>query len=282
MGDQRAANCCGQEDCVMSETAVQSDDTAKVREYWERASCGTTVTEKPKFSRDYFDEIEAFRYKHEPCIHTFAQFSRWHGKKVLEIGVGAGTDFLQFARAGARVHGVDLTDEAISNVGHRLQEYGLAAEDLRRCNAEELPYENDTFDLAYSWGVIHHAENMEKVFDEMYRVTRPGGRVKIMVYNLISFHVLALYLRYAVLTGKLHRGPRWAAYHHLESYGTKVYTRSAIRRMLRSYPHTELQFHFWNPVPRPDRPLARLRSLVDRVAPPETRWFLAFEFVKTR
>jgi len=264
----------------MRNAAVPTDDTARVRDYWEQASCGTTVTEQPKFSRAYFDEIEAFRYDHEPCIHTFAQFSRWHGKQVLEVGVGAGTDFLQFARAGARLSGVDLTEEAIVNVGHRLREYGLAAEDLRRCNAEALPYPNDSFDLAYSWGVIHHAENMERVFAEMYRVTRPGGRVKIMVYNLISFHVLALYLRHALFAGRLHRGPRWAVYHHLESYGTKVYTRSAIRRMLRSYPHTDLRFHFWNPVPRRDRSLAGLRRFVDRVAPPETRWFLAFEFVK--
>ena len=266
---------------MTSQKSGTVEATQAVRDYWEQASCGTTVTTAPKHSRTYFEKIEEHRYEHEPCIHTFAQFTRWSGKKVLEVGVGAGTDFLQFARAGARVYGVDLTQEAVDNVRERLKLYGLRAERLECRNAEHLPFESDSFDLVYSWGVIHHAADMEKVFSEIYRVTRPGGHVKIMVYNFTSLMVLYLYLRHAVLTGKLHRGPRWALWNHLESFGTKAYTKGQIEELLRHYPHQNLQFRYWNPIPHKGAPLERIRRIAHILAPRRTRWFLAFEFDKS-
>jgi 2-polyprenyl-3-methyl-5-hydroxy-6-metoxy-1,4-benzoquinol methylase len=72
-----------------------------------------------------------------------------------EVGVGAGTDHLQWARAGALCHGVDLTDAAIETTRARLAHYGFTSE-LRRVDAETLPFPDDTFDVVWSWGVIHH------------------------------------------------------------------------------------------------------------------------------
>jgi ubiquinone/menaquinone biosynthesis C-methylase UbiE len=256
-----------------------ANETARVREYWEQASCGTDATEQPKHTLPYFEEIEAFRYRVEPYIHSFAQFTRWRGKKVLEVGVGAGTDFLQFARAGARVHGVDLTNEAIENVRHRLALYGLEAEDLRQVNAEQIPHPSNSFDLVYSWGVIHHAENMEKVFSEIYRVCKPGGTIKIMVYNYASMHTWYMWMRHAVLAGKF-RGPRWAVYNYQESYATKVYTERAIRRMLAPYKHSGLTFHFWNQLVRDGARFEGIRKVLHRALPKWSRWYLAFELRK--
>src|SRR5476649_1804025 len=124
----------------------------EVHTYWNKLSCGTEHTQQEKYSKD----IESFRYTVEPEIFSFAQFTRFRDKKVLEVGVGAGTDFLQWVRAGAQAHGIDLTQEAVDNVRHRLALYNLQATDIRVADAEKLPYENDSFDLAYSWGVIHH------------------------------------------------------------------------------------------------------------------------------
>ena len=81
----------------------------RVRDFWNAQSCDTQVARSGKFSQDYFEEIESFRYFDQPFIHAFAQFTRYHGKKVLEVGFGAGTDFIQWLRAGAIVSGVDLT-----------------------------------------------------------------------------------------------------------------------------------------------------------------------------
>src|SRR5205085_11332307 len=88
----------------------------QVREFWDRLSCDTQVAYSSKFSREYFEEIESFRYLDQPFIHGFAQFTRYHGKRVLEVGFGAGTDFIQWLRAGARVSGIDLTREAFENL----------------------------------------------------------------------------------------------------------------------------------------------------------------------
>lgn len=254
--------------------------TERVASYWEAGSCGTRHTEQAKYSLDYFEEIEEFRYRHEPFIHSFAQFSRWHGKKILEVGVGAGTDFLQFVRSGAKSFGIDLTQEAIENVRHRLDVYGLEAEDLKQCNAEQLPYEDNYFDLAYSWGVIHHAKDMEAVLAEMHRVVRPGGRIKFMIYNYYSPHVVYMWLRYAVLRGRVWRGPRWAIFHYQESYATKVYTKNQIRKMLKRFPHSDLNVSFWNQRLRDKARLRTIRRFINSILPRQCGWYMAVDCKK--
>jgi len=95
-------------------------DKEEVFAYWDEESCGTGMTKEKKFSHEYFSEIENKRYALEPCIKPFAQFNEYKNKNVLEVGVGAGTDFLNWLRYGAIASGIDLTDEAIENVKHRL------------------------------------------------------------------------------------------------------------------------------------------------------------------
>lgn len=103
-----------------------------VAAYWNEGSCGTDAADSQKHSIEYFEEIEEHRYAVEPEIFSFAQFPRYHGKKVLEVGVGAGSDFLQWVRSGAKAYGIDLTQKAIDNVKHRLDHYGLKAENFRK------------------------------------------------------------------------------------------------------------------------------------------------------
>src|SRR6516225_3014281 len=94
---------------------VISSDSLKgqVRDFWNAQSCDTQVAKASRFSREYFEEIENFRYFDQPFIHSFAQFTRYRDKKILEVGFGAGTDFIQWLRAGAAASGVDLTPEAL-------------------------------------------------------------------------------------------------------------------------------------------------------------------------
>jgi ubiquinone/menaquinone biosynthesis C-methylase UbiE len=252
----------------------------KIKAYWNAVSCGTNRTEKAKFSRQYFDEIESFRYQHEPYIQQFAEFDRWTGKDILEVGVGAGTDFSQFVKRGANGYGVDLTEEAIANTSRRLEVYGLSAEELRVCNAETLPFEDDKFDLVYSWGVIHHAEHMEAVFDEIYRVTKPGGHIKIMVYNLNSTHAWYRCFVNALPKGKIRGGRKWAIYHYQESFATKAYTSREISKMVKQYPHKDLQFYFWDQRIRNGAHFEYLRRLIQSITPTRMRWHMAFEFTK--
>jgi SAM-dependent methyltransferase len=204
--------------------------------YWNEEACGTSAATSSKFTREYFDEIEEYRYTVEPEIFSFAQFSRFRDQRVLEVGVGAGTDFLQWVRSGAKAYGVDITDEAVKHVRHRLEQYGLFAEEIRVADAENLPYENDFFDLVYSFGVIHHSPNTIKALNEIIRCTRPGGLIKIMVYNRLSLNTLYLYLQHGLLAGKPFRSLSDVVHYHMESPGTKAFTIGEIKSMLAKYP----------------------------------------------
>ena len=100
------------------------DLNQQVRSYWEQEPCGTDkgiVGELEPLSREWFEQIEAHRYAVEPFIHSAVQFTRHRGKTMLEVGVGAGTDHLQWARAGCICHGVDLTEAAIETTRARLR-----------------------------------------------------------------------------------------------------------------------------------------------------------------
>ena len=207
----------------------------EVYNYWNKASCGTEFIKQEKFTKEYFEEIERFRYSIEPEIFSFAQFTRFHGKKILEVGVGAGTDFLQWVRAGTHAHGIDLTHEAIFNIKHRLELYNLKADDLQVADAENLPYQDNSFDLVYSWGVIHHSPDTIRCLEEIIRVTKPGGSIKIMIYNRHSLFAFYRYILCALLKGKPFRTLSHVLFYDQESLGTKAYTIKEMKNILRNY-----------------------------------------------
>src|SRR5580700_7009769 len=206
---------------------------AEVKAFWNRQSCDTHHAQSGKFSAEYFEEIEQWRYEDQPFIHSFAQFSRYRGKRVLEVGIGAGTDFIQWLRVGALASGVDLTEEALDNVRHRIDAYGLPEpESIQVADAENLPFAGDTFDLGYSWGVLHHTPDTEKAVAELVRVVRPGGEIKLMLYNRHSLYAWRYWIKYALLRGQPWKSVRWAISNHVESLGTKGYTTKEVYRML--------------------------------------------------
>jgi len=206
---------------------------AQVKAFWNRESCDTGQARSEKYSREYFEQIEQWRYRDQPFIHAFAQFTRYRDKRVLEVGFGAGTDFIQWLRAGARVSGVDLTEEALANVRHRIQVYGLPGpESLQVADAENLPFPANTFDLGYSWGVLHHTPDTGKALAELARVVRPGGEIKIMLYNRRGMYAWKMWVKHALLQGRPWKSLRWVLWNHVESIGTKGYTETEVRRML--------------------------------------------------
>lgn len=196
-------------------------------DYWEAASCGTTHAKSPPGTPAYYAEIEAARYQLEPFIPDFAQFGRWEGRRVLEIGVGAATDFVGFARARAELTGVDLTGEAVAHARRRLELEGLSAE-LHVASAEALPFEDRSFDLVYSWGVIHHAEHPSRIVREMRRLLASSGEARVMLYGRHSWAAYRLWARHALLMGRPRRSLSDVIASHMESPGTRAYTRREI------------------------------------------------------
>jgi 2-polyprenyl-3-methyl-5-hydroxy-6-metoxy-1,4-benzoquinol methylase len=156
-----------------------------VKDYWNRRPCNIRHSTQPVGTREYFDEVEARKYLVEPHIPAFADFERWRGKKVLEIGCGIGTDTINFARHGAQITTVDLSDKSMALARQRAEVFGLT-DRIRFCpgNAEELstfvPVE--PYDLIYSFGVIHHTPHPDAVLERLRQYTHPGTTLKIMVY----------------------------------------------------------------------------------------------------
>jgi ubiquinone/menaquinone biosynthesis C-methylase UbiE len=209
----------------------------RVRAYWENEPCGTAgfiVGDLLPGSKEWYERMEALRYEREPEIHATAQFTRHHGKTILEIGVGAGTDHLQWARAGAVCHGVDLTDAAVDVTRQRLALYGFTS-DLQRCDAEKLPFEDASFDVVYSWGVIHHAESPALIVAEIHRILKPGGVFLGMLYGRHSPLVFKVWFSRALLRGRPWLSLRRVVYEHVESIGTKAYTPGELRGMFSAF-----------------------------------------------
>jgi ubiquinone/menaquinone biosynthesis C-methylase UbiE len=209
----------------------------EVKKYWEVVPCGTDahiVGEAEQHSKEWFEKVETYRYRVEPFIFSIAQFTRYRGKRVLEIGVGAGTDHLQWARAGTDLYGVDLTDAGILTTQKRLATYGLTSK-LQRIDAEILPFEDGFFDAVYSWGVIHHAEHPEAIIGEIHRVLKPEGEFIGMFYQRPSITTLRVWIKHALLKGRPWRSFRDVLYHHVESIGTKAYTCIELRNLYKEY-----------------------------------------------
>lgn len=209
----------------MSGTFPESIVPAKeeVRRFWQRRPCGAKHAVAPEGSSEFFEQVERSRNELEPFIARYARFEETAGQRVLEIGTGLGTDLAKFARARAQVTGVDLTDKAISLTRARLRHEGLQGE-LCVADAERLPFPEDSFDVVYSWGVLHHTPDPERAVAEAIRVLRPGGRICVMLYARRSWVALGLWVRYALLVGRPARRVRDVIASHMESAGTKAYT----------------------------------------------------------
>ncbi len=216
---------------------------SRVKTYWEAGPCGT---EDPRLqglevnSREWFEKIEDIRYFQEPMIFSAAQFTRHRGKKVLEIGVGAGSDHLQWARAGADLHGVDLTEAAVQTTTKRLAYYDLQSK-LQTVNAETIPFPDKHFDVVYSWGVIHHSENPATIVKEISRILKPGGTAITMFYSKHSVRTWKYWVRHALLKGKFHWGIKDVMWNHMESEGTQCYTVNELKKIFGDFSEVEVR-----------------------------------------
>lgn len=200
-----------------------------VRRFWEEASCGEKLYLSDLSREDFLRQAE-IRYELEPFIPGFAEFGKYRGKKVLEIGVGLGADHQRFAEAGAELYGIDLTRRAINHVSHRFRIMGLSS-NLAVGDAENLDFPDETFDLVYSWGVIHHSPATGKAAREILRVLRPGGEFKVMIYHRHSFVGYMLWFRYALMKLRPFVTLDQIYARYLESPGTKAFSVEEARNL---------------------------------------------------
>ena len=159
----------------------------RVRAFWQENPCGTKFADAPPGSRRFYELVEEHRYKKEWHIPEAAQFARAKDLAVLEVGCGLGTDGAQFAKAGAKYTGIDLTDAAVELAKRRFELFDLPGT-FRVADAERLDFPDSSFDLVYSHGVLHHTPDTAAAIHEIHRVLRPGGKALVMLYHRDSYN----------------------------------------------------------------------------------------------
>ncbi len=148
----------------------------RAREQWGKDPCGALHGRKHELdTRAFFDAVEHHRYQeYAPWMPEVMGFDEFAGAQLLEIGCGMGTDLLQFARAGAKVTGTDLTPRSIEISRQHLALYGESG-NFAIADCETLPFADDSFDVAYSNGVLHHTPDtmFREVKVQVEQLTRP-------------------------------------------------------------------------------------------------------------
>lgn len=276
----------------------------RVREFWQEHPCGTKFADAEPGSRRFYELVEAHRYEKEWHIPAAAEFANSTNLRVLEIGCGLGTDGAQFAKAGANYTGIDLTQAAVELAKRRFQLFDLPGT-FRIADAERLDFPDNSFDVVYSHGVLHHTPDTGGAIREIHRVLRPRGRAVVMLYHRNSYNYrvnISILRRTGVhllrwnaglnlvhlLTGE----PKESLLEHARQLQVKpdylnseeflsrntdgagnplarVYSRSEARELFKDFAHVELRTYFlnkrWLPIIGPLLP----RSLESRMA---ERW----------
>jgi SAM-dependent methyltransferase len=228
-----------------------AEEKQRAREQWGEDPCGAVYGRDHEFgTREFFDEVERHRYtEYAPWMPEVMGFREFAGARLLEVGCGMGTDLLQFARGGAKVTGVDLTPRSVQISRQHLDVYG-ASGDFAISDGENLPFADESFDVVYSNGVLHHTPDTAGAVREVHRVLRPGGQARVMLYHRGSAAYWGdIILRRGLLQGELLRGrspaeimSRYVEFN--ESGGrplVKVYSRREARKLFSMFGEVRIQ-----------------------------------------
>ena len=170
---------------------LRTPDEKAIRTFWDAYPCGEHQVESPKTDyEEFFQRYDEFRYSHEGHILRRLDAVAFKGKRVLEIGLGQGADSEQIIRRGAIWSGLDLTPESIRRVSIRLQLRGLPYERLECGSALAIPFDDNSFDVVFSHGTLHHIPDVRAAQREIARVLKPDGRLIAMLYARRSLNYL--------------------------------------------------------------------------------------------
>jgi ubiquinone/menaquinone biosynthesis C-methylase UbiE len=285
---------------IPSLAGVEEFDSSKdierrrIRQFWSANPNLASHSLAARGSLQFFEEVDQSRERTHWPLYELVPFEQMRGLRVLEVGCGLGSDGARFARNDADYVGLDLTDPAVRLTLQKLRAYGLPGATVQG-DAERLPFCDNTFDVAYSWGVIHHTPDTDACVEEMWRVLRPDGRLILMLYFdrgwwylRLRYHWLLLSLldKGAVfeLAHRVGHVPRWRLQRWVDLYRqnkqelfqqfvaretdtapggvnphSKVYSRTEARRLVRRFDNIHLKAAHWIDLPRLERMLGRAR-----------------------
>ncbi len=250
---------------------------------WSTNPCGSGsyLDQFEYASLEWFDAVRQNRYEvTDRWMKRIIPFASARGKRLLEIGYGMGTDLLTFAEAGAEVHGIDLTEEHRRLAEKNFALHGRSA-DLRTGDAAQLPWPDNTFDIVYSNGVLHHTPDTVRCITEAWRVLRPGGRFIVSMYHRWSaFHLGSMLLYQGIVRGQLRRLGYRGLMSTLESGAdgikirplVKTYSRAQLRDILGDFSRVDIKVAHFS---RGHLPLGRfLPRALEPVLEPLIGWYI--------
>jgi SAM-dependent methyltransferase len=172
---------------------------------WSHVPCGSRLGRGVPGTRPYFESLLKARHQYAPWMANALDYRASKGLRVLDVGCGQGVDLANFATAGATAVGIDLTPRHVELARSHLSSMSLRASVVEG-DAEALPFAEGSFDRVVSNGVLHHTPNFDRALDEIARVLRSGGDLRMIVYNRHSLHYYFSQLFFhGVLQGRLWR-----------------------------------------------------------------------------
>lgn len=159
---------------------------ANITSYWDQHIHDLAIATHPVGTPGFFRQLDGYRYDKLNYLPRLVDFSAYKGRKLLEVGCGAGIDLVRFARAGVDVTAIDLSQTSIELARKNIEQNGLTA-DLHVMNGECMDFPDNTFDVVYAHGVLQYTADTGKMVGEIHRVLKPGGEAIMMVYNRISW-----------------------------------------------------------------------------------------------
>ncbi|MFI2432287.1 class I SAM-dependent methyltransferase [Streptomyces sp. NPDC018693] len=166
-----------------------------IQSFWTAHPCGDNIFGRPGGDQrqdyeEFFSRYDAAKYRLEKHIPACLAKLDVDGRRVLEIGLGQGSEAELLIRRGARWTGVDLTETAVHRTGTRLAVRGLPFDDLRQASVLDLPFPDRSFDVVFSHGVLHHVPDIHRAQREIHRVLKPDGELVVMLYARWSLNYL--------------------------------------------------------------------------------------------
>lgn len=181
----------------------------EVRKFWNSKPCDSELSEKDPHTKDYFIDVQNERYKYQSHIPQLLSKVNWQDKRVLEIGTGVGTDARMIIGYGGIYTGINVDVGSVEMTAKAISAFSLRGE-VRQCSATAMTFGDESFDIVYSFGVLHHIPEVEKSVAEIWRVLKPGGELLVMLYNRCSINyyieicfLRKVFLRLLVLPGVL-------------------------------------------------------------------------------
>ena len=222
----------------------------EINDYWKGKNVPQQwYSNKKPLTIQWFNELSSKRYKlYYEYIYEDCEFLHHGNEEVLEIGCGAGTDLVEYTKNGSIVTGVDLGEDQVNLTKLNFELRKLPYKSMHTADAENLLFENESFDLVFSFGVLHHTPNTQKAIDEVYRVLKPDGQAIIMLYARGWKHYIKRCFIHGILLGKWfkYRFDWQKVYNEVSEVNgssprTGIYTKKQVKNMFSKFEESSIK-----------------------------------------